>query len=436
MNTESLLQWYENEWQTNRSKAMPSWLKSLQKQTFETFLLQGFPTKRDEDWKYTDLSTVGDFRFKLALEKTTQMSHHGIQDFYLPQSNRLVFVDGIFSAELSHIMELPQGAIVSNLATAWQNHGSLVSKHCIQEEDSTALINLNTACMNDGVFIFLPKDCVVEKPIHILHVTTAHSDQIFHNPRHLVITEQAAQLTLFEDYQSLQSNRNFTNAHTQLFVGACSNVNYLTLQNQSTTSIHLAHTNIYFGKDSHVNVHRYSLGGQLSRENIHCFLRETGASCQLNGLYLPIEQQHIDIHTYLHHLAPVTSSVESYKGIIGKKSRAVFNGKIIVAEKAQKIQADLQNKNLLLSMQSEVNTKPELEIYADDVKCTHGATVGQLDQEMLFYLRSRGIPVQEAHQLLLLAFLSEHLSSINDADIAHKIRSTVMYSCREEVVYE
>jgi Fe-S cluster assembly protein SufD len=341
-----------------------------------------------------------------------------------------VFVDGFFSPQLSQVTVTAAQLIVTNFAQAIKNQESLLKTYLTDQTSQDAFSNLNTACMQDGVFIYVPANCLVNEPLHVLFLNSGNH-QSMQNFRNMIIVESHARVTLIEEHQSLENTAYLTNTVTQIYANEEAKINYTKIQNQNRQSFHIANTTITQKRSSRVDFHSYSLGGQLARENMSCYLNEKGASVLMQGLYLPFKQQHIDVHTCIHHQADHTTSEEYFKGLVAQKSRAVFNGKIVVTEKIKKAVANMQNKNLLVTPDCEVNAKPELEIYADDVKCRHGATIGQIDQEMLFYLRSRGIASEQAYHLLMLAFVAENLSMISCPVVANKVRNLITHYCEE-----
>jgi Fe-S cluster assembly protein SufD len=431
-----LLQQHAQEWQNIFGKlTSEEWLLSLRKHRWDAFLAQGFPTTKDEHWKYTSLQQFKSQPFKLGIKNHCEITHSELQPFYIDTDYRLVFVDGLFARDLSLLPVSQSHIIVSSLSKAMDMHSDVIQPYLQEQKIQNAFLNLNTACMQEGIFIFIPAQCRLEKPLHLLFISTTDAMGCMQNIRNIVIVDTHAKASIIEEYQCLTAQTSVTNAVTQIQVHEDATLDYIKLQNQNKSAFHISNTIITQKRNSLMRAYSYSVGSQLAREDIHCFLEENGASLQLHGLYLPLQQQHMDIHTYVYHCADHTSSEEFFKGIISNRSRAIFNGKITVAKQTHDTVANLQNKNLLLTPDSEVNTKPELEIYSNDVKCRHGATVGQLDQEMLFYLRSRGIPKEQAHHLLLLAFINENLTVILDPAIAEKICHAVTHYC-EEKCYE
>lgn len=425
---DNLLQQYEQTWREHFAGEDKDWLYVLRQQQLNAFLVKGFPTTKDEHWKYTNVAPIKKQLFEFSKPIPSPVEQNKISQFFLTGDYyRLVFVDGFFDKNNS-ILPIAGKYIIANLAEALKQHADLVQHYFNQQKNLSAFGHLNLACVKDGVFIYAPKYCSIKKPIQIIFLTTGSGSCSWQNTHNIIIAESQADLTLIEEHQSLTDRVYVSNVFTQIDAGEASRVEYIKLQNQHHHSFHLGNIDIRQKKDSQVFAHHYSLGAQLARDDLHCYLNETNAFLRLQGLYLPLNYQHIDLHSFIYHCADHTTSEELFKGVIASKSRAVFNGKICVEKNIKHNFANLQNKNLLLARDAEVNTKPELEIYSDNVKCQHGATVGQIDKEMLFYLRSRGISEEEAYQVLLMAFIQEPLKDMSE-EVAQKILRCITKHC-------
>lgn len=433
---DGLLDRYKQQWRSYvETLSEDSWLLELREGQLKKFLTAGIPTVKDEFWKYTDLQSLKKHNFTLSSESKGIVSQAELESFYIDSEYRLVFIDGIVSEAFSHLPTQEARLIVSSLSNALKTHTEEVREYLqFDHPGSHSFALLNTACLQDGAFIVLPEDCCLSKPLHLLYLSTTNAKNGMQHAKNIFVLHKNAKARLVEDHYSLADEVYFQNIVTQIHAGENADVQYIKLQNQAARSFHIASTSIYQQKMSQVDSHLYHLGSELAREDVHSFLMGDGSSTQLQGLYLPLNKQHIDIHTDVHHQADNTSSEERYNGIIANKSCAVFNGKIIVDKNTSKTSANLQNKNIILTSDSTVNSKPELEIFAQDVKCKHGATVGQIDQDMLFYLRSRGISKEQAYQYLLMAFVNEYLTSLSPS-LVDKITQTVMKHC-EEKFYE
>lgn len=327
---------------------------------------------------------------------------------------QLVFVNGRFAQELSSLVGLPQGLLVESLSEALTKHADLVEHHLAGYADvsNESFAALNTAFIGDGAFIYLNRNLVVEKPIQVLFLSTARVEPAVSHPRTLVVAEPNSQIQLIESYAGPNEAFYFTNAVTEIVAGENAFVDHYKLQRESLAAFHISTVQLQLESSANVSTQSISMGGALVRNHVNAVLNGEGGEGTLNGFYLVNGKQHVDNHTCIDHAKPHCSSHELYKGILDGAARGVFNGRIIVRPDAQKTDSKQTNKNLILSEEALVNTNPQLEIYADDVKCTHGATIGQLDADALFYLRSRGIGLESARHLLTYAFAGDSINRI------------------------
>ncbi len=398
------------------------WLLDIQKSSLEQFIATGFPNRHQENWKYTDLTFLSHLNFQpLPFNHFENFSHilHPSHDQY---EHQMVFIDGQFSAQLSKINALDAKITFTSIKDILLKDMTTLASYFKQSLHlSAGLASLNAAFLTDGFFLHILKNVEIKSPIHLLFLSTAQSGNTMTHPRNIVILEDGAKATLFEEHAVLNDTQTeqpvFKNMVSSFFVGHQATLNHWKLQAESRHTIHIAQTHILQAKDSQVNVQTVSLGAKMARDDLNVYLNDLGASCQLQGLYVLADRQHVDHHTRIDHHAMHTHSQENYKGILKDHAKGVFNGKVMVHPNAQKIKSSQINKNLLLSETAEMNTKPELEIYADDVQCTHGATVGQIDADILFYLRARGLDLKEATKLLVHAFYHEVLNNISTKDI-------------------
>jgi Fe-S cluster assembly protein SufD len=392
----------------------PAGLRKLRADALAQFEAIGFPNSRNEDWKYTNLSTLAKTNFRLASAPAAgELTLDRLEKAVLPlgPQQRLVFCNGLFVPELSNVDRLPKGVIASSLAKALVDHAKLVEPHLGRFGGDQAFTALNTAFLRDGAFVYVPRGVIVEDPIYLINVSTGGAPS-FANPRNLIVAEEASQVRLVEYYASLESGVTFTNTVTEIVAGANAVVDQYKVQRENVETFHIASTYIELDRGTNVSSQLISLGGSLVRNDTRARLGAEGGCCTLNGLYLGTGKQHIDNHTEIDHALPHCQSHELYKGILDDHAHGVFNGKIFVREDAQKTDAKQTNQTLLLADTAVIDTKPQLEIFADDVKCTHGATVGQLSDEAIFYLRSRGIGLSEARSLLTFAFANDIVSRI------------------------
>lgn len=417
---------YRNEFIALRSQ-LPgfglTWVERTRQDAFGRFAELGFPDPRDEDWKYTRVAPIEKRRFRAMPTSCVGLIPEDLTNFFfaaLP-CHRLVFVNGQYTPQLSKLGKFPGSVNVSSLAKALADNPDRVEPYLARYADAGAhgFAALNTAFMGDGAFLYLPRDTVLEYPVHVLFVATTQDEALFVHPRNLVVAEQGSEATVIENYVSLGGSGYFTNALTEVLVADNAGLNHYKVQQEHTSAFHIATLQVQQKRDSRFTSHSTSFGGALVRNDIKAILDAEGAQCTLNGLYMASGRQHVDYHTRIDHSKPLGTSREHYKGILSGHARGVFNGLTHVHPGAQKTDASQSNDNLLLSRDAEVDTKPQLEIYADDVKCSHGATVGQLNDDMIFYLRARGIEAQTARGLLTYGFARDvvdrmHLAAVSD----------------------
>jgi Fe-S cluster assembly protein SufD len=378
----------------------------------------GFPTLQHEDWRFTNVAPLTKLPF-LPIFETPEASEAEIKilreyAFASLGGPRLVFVNGHYSPALSTVEKLPLGVKVGNLAAALTADAALVEKYlgrCTPTSDN-AFTALNQAFFLDGAFVHVPKGVDVATPIQLVYICSASETGATVQPRNLVVAEANSRVTIVESYITTTETAYFTNAVTEIFAGDNAFVEHLKFQDEAQAAFHLAAIHGEFGRASNVNIHSFALGAKLSRNSIRTKLAGEGLECVLNGLYLTRGEQLADHHMVVEHAQPNCASHEYFNGILDDKSKGVFHGRILVQQIAQKTDAKQTNKNLLLSDDATADTKPQLEIYADDVKCTHGATIGQLNDESIFYLRSRGIGTDTARQMLIHAFAGEIINRV------------------------
>jgi len=406
------------------------WFSENRQSALNLFKESGFPNSRLENWKYTDVRPIKKQSFSNVNEATITISKEDIDAIRFQDLDciELVFINGLFSKEHSNADSAEKGLVVENMLDAMAKDKGLLAKHLTKYADDkvSPFTALNTAFIQNGTFINVAANAVIEKPINILYLSKESNTTLATHPRNLIVMGENSEATVIESYIGLDDANYFTNAVTEVALSNNANLKHYKIQQESLNAYHIGNLDVMQGKDSTLESHSISLGGALVRNDIHGQLAAEGAEIIMNGLYMTGEKQHVDNHTRVDHLKPRTLSTENYRGVLNGKSRAVFNGKVIVHKDAQKIEAHQNNANLLLSDDAEIDTKPELEIYADDVKCTHGATVGQLDQNMLFYLRSRAIDEDTARSLLTYAFADELISNINFAPIRNRLERLVI----------
>jgi Fe-S cluster assembly protein SufD len=395
----------------------PAELVARRREAFDRFVARGFPTTKDEDWRFTPVAPIARGEWKLdgwtagRLVTAAQLEPFR---FGQPDWCTLVFVDGQFRAELSHRPELPAGVRVEPFAEALARDPDFIQRSFarVAEPDSTPFSALNAALAHDGAVIRVAAGTDLAEPVHLLHVTTPEAAGAALQTRTILAVEQGARAQFVESFAALGDAASFTNAVTEVTVGENAWVEHSRIQRESESAYHIGLTEIAQARDSHYRSFTLSMGGALARHDLRARLDDENVECLLYGLYLGRGDQLVDNHTVIRHEHPNCRSWEVYKGILDDRSHAVFNGKVFVTPEAQKTDAKQTNRNLLLSDSARVDTKPQLEIFADDVKCTHGATVGRLDEIAFFYMQSRGIPRDVAQQLLIYAFAAEVVAEV------------------------
>jgi len=397
-----------------------AWLRPIRHKAILRFTELGFPTTRDEDWRFTDVSPIATTPFAsaptLAQDGHARLTSRELERFTFPDltCSRLVFVNGRCAPELSSLLPLPDGVRVSSLGQTFASDPDLLEEHLARYADfqHDAFTALNTAFMADGGFVHIPKGVVLQEPIHLLYVSTETAAPTITHPRNLIVADENSQATVVEQYVSLTDQAYFSNAVTEAVVGQNSVLSHCLIDRESQQAFSISTLEVRQASSSNVVSHSVLLGGALVRNNVHLILGGEGGGCLVNGLFMPTGRQHMDNYMKVEHVSPHCDSRQFYNGLLNGRGRGVFHGRIVVHEGAQKTNAKQTNRNLLLSEDCRIDTKPQLEIHADDVKCTHGATIGQLDEDALFYLRARGIAKEAARAMLLLAFASENLNRI------------------------
>lgn len=409
-----------------QNSAGPTRIANLRRHAFDRFSTLGMPTTRLEQWRFTNVSPIANATFTpaqpavLTAADAAPLVATGAGD----GAPTIVFVNGRYEATLSSVGDLPNGVVVDSLASvlASSSDTDAVARYLGTgadiESDGAAFTALNTALFTDGAFVRVPANVVVDAPIQLLFVTTSPlreeeaAPRCMTHPRVLIVAGKNSQVRVVENYSGSNDAPYLTNTVTEVVGAANAVVDHYKIVRESLAAFHIGHMHLRVERDANFSSHVITLGGNIVRNDVQALLDGEGVTCTLNGLYIADGKQLVDNHTTIHHVKPHCQSYELYKGILDEEAHAVFNGKIIVAIDAQKTNAKQTNKALLLSEDAQINTKPELEIFADDVKCTHGATVGQLDAEAIFYLRARGLGLEQARSVLIHAFASDLLNRI------------------------
>lgn len=401
----------------NGGGAGPAWLPALRRRAFDRFTSLGFPTTRDEDWHYTSVTPIAETSFALAESRASATpARAAVEPFFIEDAwSRLVFVNGRFAPELSAFAELPAEVEITTLRDALANDPDYLESRLahLAAIDRNTFAALNTAFVADGAVVRVPDGCVVESPLHVLWLTDERASGAATFPRVLVDAGAHAKVAIVESFVGLHGGAYFTNAVTEVVLGDGARVDHYKLQRESPDAFHVATVQAKQGRDAVFHSFAFSLGALLSRSNVYTALSAPGGEARLNGLYMLDGHQHCDQQTFVHHAAERCASRELYKGIVDGSGHGVFNGKVLVDSIAQQTDGKQTNHALLLSERAKVDTKPQLEIFADDVKCTHGATVGRIDETAMFYLKSRGINPDTARSLLTYAFAAEALATID-----------------------
>jgi Fe-S cluster assembly protein SufD len=395
----------------------PDWLEPVRRSAAARFASVGFPGARDEEWRFTPVAPIAQRTWRSAPAAPAPLPAELLTPFVFghPEWSTLVFVDGAYSESLSRIGPLPQGALVGSLAAALRGDGELLRQHLSRHApiDGSPFTALNTAAFRDGGLLHVPAGLELERPVHFVYLTTAAADGAAIHPRNLVVVERGARASVIESYVTLAPEGAYwTNPVTEVSAAAGSWLEHTRIQRESERAWHVGLTHVDQQRDSHYRNFSMAMGAALARHNLHVRLNDENIETLMYGLYITRGEQVVDNHTAIFHDQPNCRSWEVYKGVLDGRSRAVFNGKVFVQPEAQKTDAKQTNRNLLLSDLAKVDTKPQLEIFADDVKCTHGATVGRLDDHAMFYARSRGIPHGAAERLLTYAFAAEVIDEV------------------------
>jgi Fe-S cluster assembly protein SufD len=389
-----------------------AWLLPIRKAAMARFSELGLPTTADEEWIYTNVAPLAEIDFTPAGAVSVSRAEVARYDF--GEGFLAVFVNGRFSAEHSRLAGLPRGVRVAPLSDAMTTDGELLRAHLSRHArfESHAFAALNTAMMTDGIFVHAAKGVVVEAPIHVLHLTVAGSRAVSVHPRTLVVADASAQVTVVETFAGAGEGVYLCNPVCEIVGGENANVDHYKITREAPGAYHVATVQLHLLRSSVIASHAVTLGGGLVRNNISTILAGEGADCHLYGMYMVDTGEHVDNHLMVDHASPHCDSREFFKGVLNGKGRGIFSGRIIVRKDAQKTDAKQTNMSLLLSDDAQVESKPQLEILADDVKCTHGATIGQLSDEAMFYLRSRGLSAETAKSMLVYAFAREGIENL------------------------
>jgi Fe-S cluster assembly protein SufD len=423
--TEAFVQEFEARAGTATAEG-PEWLEPVRRAAMERFARTGFPGARDEEWRFTPIGTIAQGTWRPATGGAGELTREQLAPFVFGHADwtTLVFVNGVFSEALSAVGQLPAGVRVASLAEALRSDGALLHAHLTRHApvEGSPFTALNTAFLAEGGVVHVAADVDLTAPVHLLFVTTVEAGGTVAHPRNVIVVERGARASIIESYVTLAQGQSYwTNPVTEVAVGAGARVEHTRIQRESESAQHVGLTHVDQQRDSHYRSFSLMMGAALARHNLHVRLNDENIETLMYGLYVTRAEQVADNHTAIYHDQPNCRSWEVYKGILDGRSRGVFNGKVFVKPEAQKTDAKQTNRNLLLSDGARVNTKPQLEIFADDVKCTHGATVGRLDEVARFYARSRGIPAEAADRLLTYAFAAEVVEEVTLAPVREEL---------------
>ncbi|WP_407264096.1 Fe-S cluster assembly protein SufD [Tenacibaculum maritimum] len=399
-------------------------IRTIALQNFEKL---GFPTKKLEAWKYTSLNAVLNEDYSFFPNKEVTVDLADVKKYFIHDIDtyKIVFMDGKYSSFLSDTTHDGKDICLMSSALSKSKYKAIIEKYFNKVAKQDNLTSLNTAFVSEGAYIYIPRNVEVEKPIQIINFTTGSEEAIMTQPRNLIVVEENAHVQIIERHQSLTENVVLTNVVTEVFAAKNATVDYYKIQNDHIKASLVDNTYIEQQSNSVVSVHTFSFGGNITRNNLNFYQKGERIDSILKGITILEGKQHVDHHTLVHHIEPNCESHQDYKGIYGERSTGVFNGKVIVEKEAQKTNAYQQNNNVLISDKSTINAKPQLEIFADDVKCSHGCTIGQLDDQALFYMQQRGIPKKEAEALLMYAFANTVLESVKIPEVKQRINKLI-----------
>ena len=402
-------------------------IHDVRSEAMKTFEEKGFPSKKDEAWKYTSLSNILKHDYSVFPKEESALEYNTIKKYFIHDidSFKIVFIDGKYSSHLSQTTHDGMDICLMSSALTKPKYRILVENYFNKIATKDSLTSLNTAFSSEGAYIHIPKNKLVQKPIQIIHFSSGNESSLMLQPRNLIVVDENSHVQIIERHQSLTDNPVLTNSVTEIFANKRAIIDYYKIQNDNENASLIDNTFINQKQESFASVHTFSFGGKLTRNNLNFFQNGERIDSTLKGVTIIGNKQHVDHNTLVHHIEPNCESHQDYKGIFGDSATGVFNGKVIVNKEAQKTNAYQANNNILISDKASVNTKPQLEIFADDVKCSHGCTIGQLDESAMFYMKTRGIPEKEAKALLMYAFSNNVLSSVKIPEIKQRITKII-----------
>ncbi|WP_406685535.1 Fe-S cluster assembly protein SufD [Seonamhaeicola sp. MEBiC1930] len=404
-----------------------SYVSDVRNDAIKTFEEKGFPTKKDEAWKYTSLNKLLKEDYSVFPKQENALEYSDVKKYFIHEIDayKIVFIDGKYSSHLSETTHDGLDVCLMSSALSKPKYRLIIENYFNKAATKDSLSSLNTAFSKEGAYIHIPKGKIIEKPIQIIHFSTGNESATMLQPRNLIVVEENSHVQIIERHQSLTSNSVLTNSVTEIFAKKRAIIDYYKIQNDNANASLIDNTFIKQKQESIASVHTFSFGGKLTRNNLNYYQEGERIDSTLKGVTIIGNKQHVDHNTLVHHIEPNCESHQDYKGIFTDSATGVFNGKVVVEKEAQKTNAFQANNNILISDKASINTKPQLEIFADDVKCSHGCTIGQLDESALFYMRSRGIPEKEAKALLMYAFSNNVLSSVKIPELKRRITNII-----------
>ncbi|WP_452227361.1 Fe-S cluster assembly protein SufD [Lacinutrix cladophorae] len=402
-------------------------IHDIRTEAIKTFETEGFPSKKDEAWKYTSLNSILKQDYSVFPKQENAIEYSDVKKYFIHDIDtyNIVFIDGKFASHLSQTTHDGIDVCLMSSALNKPKYRLIIENYFNKVATKDSLTSLNTAFAQEGAYIHIPKNKLVNKPIQILHFSTGSEIALMQQPRNLIVVDENSHVQIIERHQSLSNNPVLTNSVTEIFGNKRAIIDYYKIQNDNVNASLIDNTFVNQKRESHVSVHTFSFGGKLTRNNLNFYQNGEHMDSTLNGVTIIGDKQHVDHNTLVHHIEPNCESHQDYKGIFNDSATGVFNGKVIVNKEAQKTNAFQSNNNILLSDKATINSKPQLEIFADDVKCSHGCTIGQLDDSAMFYLRSRGIPEKEAKALLMYAFANNVLESVKIPELKKRINGLI-----------
>ena len=399
----------------------------IRSEAIKAFEDNGFPSKKDEAWKYTSLKSILKHDYSVFPKQENTLEYRDIKKYLIHDIDtyKIIFIDGKYSSHHSETTHDGIDVCLMSAALSKPKYRLIIENYFNKVASKESLTSLNTAFAKEGAYIHIPKNKLVEKPIQVIHFSTGTEGALMQQPRNLIVVDENSHVQIIERHQSLTDNPVLTNSVTEIFSNKRAIVDYYKVQNDNPNASLIDNTFINQKQESHVSVHTFSFGGKLTRNNLNFYQKGERIDSTLKGITIIGDKQHVDHNTLVHHIEPNCESHQDYKGIFGDFATGVFNGKVVVEKEAQKTNAFQANNNILLDDKATINTKPQLEIFADDVKCSHGCTIGQLDESAMFYLRSRGIPQKEAKALLMYAFANNVLESVKIPEIKQRINKLI-----------